>query len=251
MGRLTVLGSAFAVPAIGQDNAHLLITTEKRHVLIDCGNNPITGLQKLGVDFNQLTDLVLTHFHPDHVAAAPLLLMDMWLLKRKTPLTIHGLGATVSRMETLMDLFEWKTWPNFYPVEFHRLPNVEMAQVVDYPDVRIFSSPVRHMIPTVGLRVEYPTSGKVAAYSCDTEPCDEVANLGRDADALIHESSGEEYGHSSARQAGEVAARAGAKALYLIHYPTDASAAELSKQAATTYSGKIHVARDMDEVDLG
>jgi metal-dependent hydrolase (beta-lactamase superfamily II) len=37
-------------------------------------------LSKAGVDFNRLTDLILTHFHPDHVSGVPMLLMNMWLI---------------------------------------------------------------------------------------------------------------------------------------------------------------------------
>ena len=43
------------------------------------------------------------------------------------------------------------------------------------------------------------------AYSCDTEPCDEVIRLSEGVDVLIHEATGESLGHSSARQAGEIA----------------------------------------------
>ncbi len=76
------------------------------------------------------------------------------------------------------------------------------------------------MIPTIGLRIEFKKSGNVAAYSCDTEPCDEVVQLAKNADLLIHEASGPFKGHSSSEQAAEVATKAGVEKLYLIHYPT-------------------------------
>ena len=104
-------------------------------------------LQKAGVGFDQVTDLILTHFHPDHVSGAPLMLMDMWLLGRRTPLHVHGLSHTLERMKTLMDLYGWSSWPNFFPVVFETLPERELSKVVEGEGFRILSSPVRHLIP--------------------------------------------------------------------------------------------------------
>ena len=76
------------------------------------------------------------------------------------------------------------------------------------------------MIPTIGIRVECKKPGRVLAYSCDTEPCEQTVRLSEGADILIHEAGGASFGHSSAEQAGEIAAKAEVGKLYLIHYPT-------------------------------
>ena len=62
--------------------------------------------------------MILTHFHPDHVSGLPSLLLDMWLMGRKDPLTIYGLAYTLERMEKLMEAYDWASWPGFFPVEF-------------------------------------------------------------------------------------------------------------------------------------
>ena len=152
-----------------------------------------------------LTDLVLTHFHPDHVSGVPLLLMDMWLRGRKKPLNIYGLHYTLDRMEKLMGMYSWEDWPHFFPVTFYRLPTSESIPLLDCDEFRILSSPVRHLIPTIGLRFEFKNSKKTLTYSCDTEPCIEVVRLASGADILIHEASGASLGHSSAEQAGQIA----------------------------------------------
>ena len=124
--------------------------------------------------------------------------------------------------------------------------------VLDCPDFRVFSSPVRHLLPTVGLRFEFNHNGKVMAYSCDTEPCAQVVRLAEGADVLIHEAAGAARGHSSAEQAGEIATRAEAGALYLIHYPTGKYATgDLVREAAGTYQGPIKVAEDFMVLDFG
>ena len=91
-------------------------------------------------------------------------------------------------------------------------------------------------------------SGKVFAYSGDTEPCEEVIRLAENADILVHEATGASWGHSDAAQAGEIATRAGAKDLYLIHYPNGMFKDEgLVIRAESTFAGKVGLAKDFLE----
>ena len=74
------------------------------------------------------------------------------------------------------------------------------------------------------LGPERPGAG--FAYVLDTMPCDGGRQLAQDADLLMHEATfegqhtdrAEEVGHSTARQAAEVARDAGAKRLLLTHF---------------------------------
>jgi ribonuclease Z len=250
MTQIVVLGASNAVPQAGQENTHLLVRTSRRSVLIDCGVNPLRHLQDLGLNLDGLTDLILTHFHPDHVAATPLLLMDMWLVGRVAPLRIHGLEPVIQRTKALMELFEYKNWPGFYPLEYHCVPDEDLSVVLDEPDLRILGSPVCHMIPTMGLRFEFREIDRVAAYSCDTEPCTNVVRLAKDADLLIHEATGASLGHSSPAQAAEIANRAGARKLCLIHYPGNGQDGKMAAEAGAVFKGPVIVAKDLMEFDL-
>lgn len=251
MPKLIVLGTAFAVAGEGQENTHMVLVGENGAVLIDCSGSPMVRLRQAGVDPNSLTDLILTHFHPDHVSGVPVLLMDMWLLGREQPLNVYGLDYTLDRVEQVMEAYNWQRWPDFYAVTFHRLPEEELTPVLEAEDWRISASPVHHMIPTIGLRIEFPGSQKVLAYSCDTDPCTEVVELARDADVLLHESTGDHEGHTSAGQAGEIAQQAGAKFLYLIHYTTDAEQhAGLIGSAGENFDGPVSLARDLMELEF-
>jgi len=223
----------------------MVVVGRERMVMVDCVSNPILRLEKAGLDFNDLTDLIVTHFHPDHVSGLPLLLMDMWLMGRRKSINIYGLHHTLDRVEDLMGYYGWADWPDFFPVAFHRLPLQEMTTVIDSPDFRIFSSPVRHLLPTIGLRFEFNGVNKTMAYSCDTEPCAQVIRLAAGADILIHESAGASRGHSSAEQAGEVANQAEVGKLYLIHYPTGKYASgDLVAEAHRRYQGDVALAED-------
>lgn len=251
MPKVIILGSSNAVPSKDHENTHFVIVGDERTILVDCVGNPVVRLEQAGVDFNSLTDIVITHFHPDHVSGVPLLLMDMWLMGRTKPLNIYGLHYTMDRLEDLMGFYSWSDWPNFFSVGFYRLPQSEMAFVLDSEEFKICSSPVHHMIPTIGLRVECKKVPKTFAYSCDTEPCEQTVRLADGADFLLHEAGGASYGHSSAEQAGEIASRAEVGGLYLIHYPTGRFAkGDIAAQAGKTFQGEIVVAEDFMTIDL-
>jgi ribonuclease Z len=161
-------------------------------------------------------------------------------------LRIYGLHHTLDCVEKMMALYEWDTWPDFFPVAFHRIPAQAMITVLENEDFRIFSSPVKHIVPTIGLRIEPVSHGKVIAYSCDTEPCPQVVDLGKGADVLLHEATGDSYGHSSAAQAGEIAQAAGVRSLYFIHYPAQLIGSEkMVNEASKYFQGEIRFATDL------
>jgi len=105
MAKLVILGSSNALSSKENENTHMVLVGEERIVMIDCVNNPVHRLEQAGVDFLDVTDLILTHFHPDHVSGVPLLLMDMWLRGRKKLINIYGLHYTLDRMEQLMGMY--------------------------------------------------------------------------------------------------------------------------------------------------
>lgn len=251
MAKMIILGSSNAISSKDSENTHMVLVGDERKVMIDCVNNPIQRLTQVGVDFMDLTDLVLTHFHPDHVSGVPLLLMDMWLRGRRKPINIYGLHYTLDRMEKLMNMYSWENWPDFFPVAFHRLPSSENTQLLDCDEFRIVSAPVHHLIPTIGLRFDFIASQKALAYSCDTEPCMEVVRLANGVDVLIHEATGASIGHSSAAQAGQIAAQAEVGKLYLIHYPTGEYAGNnLVAEAQRHFQGYVGLATDYMTLDF-
>ena len=251
MAKLIILGSANAVPDQTHENTHMAIRGFEHTIMIDCVSNPVVRLSQAGIELDQVSDIILTHFHPDHVSGVPLLLMDMWLLGRKLPLVIHGLDYTLDRMEKLMEFYDWGTWPRFFPVKFHRVLDREMAEVLQYPDMHIYASPVKHLVPNIGLRVEFINSRRTLAYSSDTQPCQEVVRLASGADVLIHESAGLTLGHTSAEQAGQIAREAEVGSLFLIHYPTrEIDPESLVPEARKTFSGSVALAKDYMELEF-
>lgn len=251
MTKLVFLGTSNAIPDEKHENTYFTVVGENKRVLIDCGNNPIVKLQQAGLNVFDITDLIITHFHPDHVGSLPNLLMGSWLLGRTSVLNIFGLEQTLERIQKIMAIFEWEKWPDFYPINFRPVSENGIAAIIESEELTIHTSLVHHILPAIGLRIECKKSGGVAAYSCDTEPCDEVVRLGCGAKYMIHEATGEGFGHSSAAQAGETAWKAGAKNLYLIHYPTGSFDSKvLVSEAERTFQGPVHLAEDLMELEL-
>ena len=137
MGTIVILGTANAVPDDRHENTHLLVQEGQRTILVDCTGNPLAELKRAGVNPDQLTDVILTHFHPDHVSGVPLLLMDLWLSGRKHGIRIHGLADTLGRMQTMMKLFDCESWPNFFTVDYHILPDIAQAELLADEEVEL------------------------------------------------------------------------------------------------------------------
>lgn len=105
-----------------------------------------------------------------------------------------------------------------------------------------------------------PRPGRRVVYTGDTRPTDTVVAAASDADLLIHDAMfaddrrdrGEQTGHSTARQAATVAARADAKRLALTHvssrYATDAT--PLESEAVDTFGDDAFLAEDGDSIEI-
>jgi ribonuclease Z len=251
MGRVIILGSASAVPDATHENTHIFVESGSRKVLVDCPGSPYVRLEQVGIEPRSVTDIILTHFHPDHVSGFGPLLMSLWLVGRKEPLSVYGLEPTIERAKKMMELYEWKNWPDFYPIHFITIPEEEHAEVLSDADLRVYASPVKHLVPTIGLRFEFGKASQVLAYSCDTEPSQTVRRLAEGADVLIHESTGGSVGHTSPEKAGEIATQAGVRSLYLIHYPPQlVDPADLLVRARQTFQGHIAVAQDLLSIEM-
>lgn len=248
MTKITFLGTACAVPNQDHQNTHFIVESGRHLLLVDCVGSPITRMEQAGYAPLSLTGLVLTHFHPDHVSGVPLLMLDLWLMGRKAPLPIYGLHDVIIRFEKMMEIFGWQDWSDFFPVELHRIPSREMSALIEEKDFQVFGSPVLHMIPAMGLRINTP-DGNIC-YSSDTRPCDAVVRLADGADVLIHEATGEGHGHSFPEEAGRIAQRAGVRTLYLVHYPPDSDLNAMVEEAGSTFEGEVIAALDLMKVDL-
>ncbi|TMH14398.1 MAG: ribonuclease Z [Betaproteobacteria bacterium] len=102
-------------------------------------------------------------------------------------------------------------------------------------------------------------SGRLVVFTGDTRPCAAVVDAAKGADLLIHEATfgeeekdrAKETGHSTAREAAQVALAANAKRLVLSHVSArySISADELVKEAREVFKETV-VAKDGMEIDV-
>ncbi len=103
-----------------------------------------------------------------------------------------------------------------------------------------------------------PRPGRKISLSGDTAPFDGFVGFARGSDVLIHEATADasleekanEYGHSSARQAAEVAAAADVDRLYITHIsPRYRDASEIEAEARAVFPEST-VAHDFMQVEV-
>ena len=249
--RLTILGTAAAIPDLTHDNVCMALDSGDLRLLIDCGGSPVPRLMRAGIDFMTLDGLIVTHDHPDHIYGVPLLLMDLWLMGRREPFPIYGSPRALHVIQEIMRLYEWETWLNFPRIDFHEIAAVSGTPVVDGEFISITAWPVEHLIPTLGLRITNRGTGRVLAYTSDTMSGPHVVDMARNADILIHEATGGEFGHSTGADAARDALEANAKRLVLIHYPVvRGNPTAILEEAKSVFAGPVELAEDFAVYEL-
>jgi ribonuclease Z len=249
MVRLVVLGASCLVATEDRRPTHLVCLGEEHGLLIDCGVSPRGRLESLGLDPNRIGDIFITHFHPDHAAGLTLFLMEMCLRGRTRPVRVHSGAESTSRIRKVMHMYGWKKIPGQFPVGYRTVKRRRSTPVLANSEFRAIATPVRHVVPALGLRVELLQSRRSFVYSADTEPSAELAELASGADLLIHEATGEGPGHSSAAQAAMIAKQAGVGRLLLIHTNPYSDPDVLLAEARARFGGAIALAADKMEVD--
>jgi ribonuclease Z len=106
--------------------------------------------------------------------------------------------------------------------------------------------------------VTYQEKGKKIAYVTDTVLCDACFKIAENSDLLICEATyssklagkSEEYGHMTARQAAQVANKANAKQLVLIHFSARYKNTQELEEDARDLFDNVICANDLMNIDL-
>ncbi len=250
--RIIVLGSGPALASESRDNTSFLFDSPQGSLFVDCAGSPFHKMLKAGVDPEGLKGVILTHAHPDHIYGLPSLLHELWLYGRKEAVHIYANGHTQQVARSLLSAFE--LWDKPMPPDLRLIPNEAQYPLVEGDSYTIHTSPVRHHVPTVAVRVASRISGRVAVYSSDTSPCPELVSLAKGADLLFQECSVEEPHpfHSTPEQVGEIAAEAEVGQLVLVHCHHNLvkepylTMAEIRRQ----YPGPVQFAQDFEVHEL-
>ena len=248
MPTLHLLGTGAAVSDPDRTTTMLAFEDDGDTVVVDCGGDVVQRLLKAGIHLASISALILTHEHPDHVSGFPLFMEKIWLAGRRHPLPIYGIREALDQAGRCFDTFDTSRWEGLPERRWNVVAEEDEAAVLENERWGIVASPGRHSVPVVGLRVTAKSARKVVAYSCDTEPSSTIARLAAGADILIHEATGEGPGHSSARQAAEIARDAGVERLLLVHLPPSIPDEDLA--AARSVFAATEIGRELGRYEI-
>jgi ribonuclease BN (tRNA processing enzyme) len=232
-----------------------------------------------GVPLRQLRHIFLTHHHSDHNADYGNLILLAWTAGLKTRVDAWGPPPLQQMTRHFMEM-------NAYDIQTRikdegRIPLQPLVHVHELAkgglvcedqDVRVRATLVDHppVVPAFGYRFDTPDRSIV--ISGDTRPSENLIELARDADVLVHDAlypaaidrlvAGVPNAptlkqsilshHTSAEDAGRVARAAGVKTLVLSHL-VPAEDPQITDQmwidaARTHFAGRIIVGKDLLEV---
>lgn len=87
---IVLAGSGGMMPLPGRWLSCLWVEYMGKAALIDCGEGTQIALKKAGCKLSRLEALLITHFHADHIAGLPGLLLSLGNYGKTTPLKIIG-----------------------------------------------------------------------------------------------------------------------------------------------------------------
>ena len=274
MIEVTLLGTGSPIPDPHRGGPATLVRAGEQVLLVDCGRGVLQRAAAVGVGAGNLSALLITHLHSDHITDLGDVITTRWVMTLvPTPLTIIGPPGTKAVVEaTIASL-----GPDIgYRIDHHdditQGPIVEVHEHLEGPvwdqgDVRISVAPTDHrpVAPTIGFRVEH--AGASVVLAGDTVPCAGLDGLAAGADALVHTVIRKDLlesvplqrivdvcdYHSSVEEAAATATRAGVGTLVLTHYVpalVPGQEDEWRARAATEFGGRIELGDDLHRVEV-
>jgi ribonuclease BN (tRNA processing enzyme) len=260
--RLTVVGCSGSMPGPQSPASCYLLEAEgigadgaprTWRIALDLGSGALGPLQR-HVDPMTLDAVLLSHLHADHC----LDLCGLYVMLKHSPVgpqprprvPVWGPTGTAARLARAYDLapepgmnreYEFAEWADAEPVEIGPFTVTPMR--------------VNHPVEAYGLRVE--ADGQVLAYTGDTDACEALESLCRNAslmlaDAAFVDGRDESKGiHLSGRRAAQAALDAGGvQRLVLTHLPPWNDQADVVAQAREVWDGPLDVAEPGASYDL-
>ena len=214
------LGSGDAFGSGGRLQSCILVKQEQGQFLIDCGTSCMIGMDRYGINPNDIRTILISHLHGDHYGGIPFLIIGSQLIfKRTEPLLIIGPPGTKEMLIKAMEIMfpgssrvQRKFSLDIREFSDHRLETAGDVTFVPYLNDH------SQVVLSFALRIE--CSGRVIGYSGDTQWTDTLLEVAKAADLFITESYFYEKqvkGHMDYVTLMSHYERTGAKRLVLTH----------------------------------
>lgn len=240
MLKFVFLGTNGSLQELNQGNTSLLFKGTQGCVAVDLSCNLSTVVQE------DIDAVVFTHEHIDHVYGLPSLLHQLWLSGRKRVLNLYAPKTMHQFIERFIDVFSLRQKQGMFPINLCEESRFKVGTM----QFTLF--PTDHMPGSIGMIVQDGEDKLV--YTSDTRPIKEPIPEMYGARILIHEASGtaeeevslHKKGHSSGRDAGQMAKSLQVSILYLCHLPITGK--EQIVQEATECFPKVVLADPLKEL---
>ena len=249
MAEIFVLGGGTPTPTAERfGSAHVLKIGEET-LMFDCGPAATHKLVKAGLFPTQVDNLFFTHHHFDHNIDYPCFLLCRWDqgAGNINELNVYGPSLTEEITDGIIGengVFsaDWRARVG-HPLSqqvyqnrggtLPRLPpnpqakNIGPGEVASGKNWEVTAALAEHVQPyldSLAYRVDTPDGSVV--FTGDTQPCQSVIDLARDADMMlcmcwddqdVMNATGEAPGQCGTTGAAEMAQEAGVKKLVLVH----------------------------------
>lgn len=282
---VTLTGTGVPHVAPGRAGAGVLVSHEGNHLQFDAGRATVLRLAEAGVMPGELAAQFITHYHSDHVVDLVDVVMTRWIMGHLHPAPpldiVVPKGPATRFVERMLDPYDDDVLIRRQHVDSPAITmNIVDFEVTTAPSVVWTSGDGAVVVEAIGVHHEpveaavayrVTTPDGVVVVSGDTRVCDEVFELARTADVLVHEACRKgamsaaiagtafekifDY-HADTRNLGAFAERYGIRHILLTHLiPQPRSEREIDGFERDLrdggYTGRVTVGRDLDRIEIG
>ena len=302
MFEILFLGTSASAPSARRGLSAQIVKHNEYRFLIDCGEGTQRQILQSGTGFKNISRILLTHGHLDHILGLGGLLSTFLRWEAIEELDIYGGRSTLDRVSAL--IYDVVLRGNKPPMPL-RLNQIKAGTFFEADDFTVTAFPVTHRGPDClgyvfeeksrrpflpekadelgvpfgperrdlveGKSITLPDGKRIEPDEVlgplqkgvklvvvgDTGKTENLLEVCKDADALVIESTyldeetemAGQFSHLTARQAGELAVKAGVKKLILTHISRRYREKDVIKEAQSAFPN-TSVARDFDTFQI-
>lgn len=238
MMKWTVVGFWGGHPEIGEATTAYLLEENGFRLLVDCGSGVLSQLPKY-IEIYDLDAVIISHYHFDHIAdVGPLQYgrhVGQYIGKPADTLPIYGHQLEPEKFAALT--YENATMAVPY----------QIGEPLKIGPFQIDTLMTVHPAPCAAMR--FTNGDTTIVFTADTSFIPELIPFSKDADLLVAECSlykehdGASMGHMNTLDVGNLAQKANVKECLLTHLPHYGDHANLLKETAALYDGKLSLAK--------